>query len=230
MVTRATHLELVSTYDTSSFLAAFRRFTAHRGFCSELYSEQGTTFIGADAELRGMFKAGSIFLSEVNQALSLHSGTVWKFNPPGSPHFEGIWEACIKSVKFHLKRVIGEAMLTYEELSILLTQIEAILNSRPLIPLSDDPNDDLVLTPAHFLIGEPTLLLTEPSLLNEKISPLERRKLITRMTQSFWKIWSREYLQHLQKRFKWQQAKDNLQSGDVVLIKNENMTPTYWQG
>ena len=65
-------------------------------------------------------------------------------------------------------------------------------------------------------------------MLNDKIPPLERWKLISKMTQSFWKIWSREYLQHLQKRGKWQQSKDNLKTGDVVLIKSENMAPTYW--
>ena len=154
MVTKATHLELVSSYDTASFIAAFKRFTARRRFCAELYSDQGTTFVGADSELRRMFKSGSSFFTEINQALSIHTGTIWKFNPPGSPHFGGLWEACVKSVKFHLKRVIGEAILTFEELSTMLTQIEAILNSRPLIPLNDDPDDKLVLTPAHFLIGE----------------------------------------------------------------------------
>ena len=64
----------------------------------------------------------------------------------------------------------------------MLAQIEAILNSRPLIPLSDDPNDNLVLTPAHFIIGESTLLLTEPSLLYDKMLSLERGKLISKMT------------------------------------------------
>ena len=228
MVTKATHLELVSSYDTASFLAAFKRFTARRGYCQELYSDQGTTFIGADAELRRMFKSGSKFLNDINQSLSIHTGTTWKFNPPGAPHFGGLWEACVKSVKFHLKRVVGDALLTYEEFSTLLTQIEAILNSRPLLPLTDDPNDVSVLTPAHFLIGEPTLLLTEPVLLDEKISLLDRWKSISHMTQSFWKVWSREYLQNLQKRGKWQRAQTNVKPGDIVLLKNENMAPTNW--
>lgn len=65
----------------------------------------------------------------------------------------GIWEAAVKSAKFHLKRIAAEASLKYDELSTLLTQIEAILNSRPHTPLSNDPNDLNVLTPAHFIIG-----------------------------------------------------------------------------
>ena len=211
MATKATHLERVSAYETASFLAAFKRFTASRGLCSELYSDQGTTFVGANSKLRRMCKSGSALFSEINQALSTHTGTIWKFNPPGSPHFGGLWEACIKSVKFHLKRVISEAILTFEEFTTMLAQIEAILNSRPLIPLSDDPNDHLILTPAHFLIDEPTFLLTEPLLVHEKIPPLEHWKLISKMTQSFWKVWSREYLQYLQKRCKWQQSSNNIQ-------------------
>ncbi|XP_024886568.1 uncharacterized protein LOC112464032, partial [Temnothorax curvispinosus] len=67
--------------------------------------------------------------------------TRWEFNPSGASHMGGKWEAVVKSVKFHLRRTIGETVLTTEELTTLLTQIEAILNSRPLEPLSDDPED-----------------------------------------------------------------------------------------
>ena len=79
--------------------------------------------------------------------------------------------------------------------AVLLIQIKALLHSRPLILLDYDPHDSLVLRPAHFLIGEPTHLLTEPDLTDEKIPPLESWKLITKMTQKFWQTWSREYLQ-----------------------------------
>ena len=74
-------------------------------------------------------------------ALLAEDGTQWHFNPPAAPHMGGKWEAVVKSLKFHLKRTIGDALLTYEESVTLLTQIEAILNSRPLEPLSDDPDD-----------------------------------------------------------------------------------------
>ncbi|XP_077270149.1 uncharacterized protein LOC143901598 [Temnothorax americanus] len=76
--------------------------------------------------------------------------TRWEFNPPGAPHMGGKWEAVVKSVKFHLRRTIGETLLTTEELTTLLTQIEAILNSRPLEPLSDDPEDLIQQRVQHF--------------------------------------------------------------------------------
>ncbi|GFX22888.1 integrase catalytic domain-containing protein [Trichonephila clavipes] len=80
----------------------------------------------------------------------------WHFSPPVSPHFGGLWEAGVKSIKYHLKRVIGNTNLTFEEFSTLLTQVEAILNSRPLVSLDcdNDPDSLNILTPSHFLIGE----------------------------------------------------------------------------
>lgn len=75
-------------------------------------------------------------------------------------------EAGVKSVKYHLRRTIGELTLSFEEFTTLLIQIEAILNSRPMEPLSDDPEDLSVLTPGHFLIGESLTTIPEPSLLD----------------------------------------------------------------
>lgn len=78
----------------------------------------------------------------------------WHFIPARSPHYEGLWEAAIRALKLHMKRILGEACLTVTEMTTVLTQIEAMLNSRPLTPLSEDPNDLRTLTPGHFLIEE----------------------------------------------------------------------------
>ena len=77
----------------------------------------------------------------------------WLFIPPGSPNFGGLWEAAVKSAKGHMKKVVGKAVLTFEELCRLCCDIEAMLNSRPLIPISDDPNDLGAVTPFWFLTG-----------------------------------------------------------------------------
>lgn len=100
------------------------------------------------------------------------TGTEWRFNPPAASHFDGKWEAAVKSVKFHLRCLIGDSQLTYEEFSTLLIQIEAILNFRPLCPLSDDPADLEVLTPAHFLIECSLSMIPEPSLEEESSARL----------------------------------------------------------
>lgn len=77
-------------------------------------------------------------------------GMDWKFISPRSPHFGGLWEAAIKSMKNLLYRVLGKARLTFEELNTVLTRVESCLNSRPITPMSSDPSDRSYLTPGYF--------------------------------------------------------------------------------
>lgn len=121
----------------------------------------------------------------------------WRFNPPSAPHFGGIWEAGVKSLKTHIYRVVGLQILTYEEFLTILTQIESMLNSRPLTPLSPDPNDLRPLTPSHFLLLEAPISLPEDDLTNVAHSRLSRWQLIQQMVQHIWKRWSSEYLHTL---------------------------------
>lgn len=136
MATKAIHLELVSDLTSDAFLAAFRRFVSRRGFCSNVYSDNGTNFQGARRCLNEMHKLViSEAYNEVIAASLAKDNVTWHFIPPSSPHFGGLWEAGVKSVKFHLRRVIGATILTFEEMYTVLTQIEAVLNSRPLCVL-----------------------------------------------------------------------------------------------
>lgn len=155
-------------------------------------------------------------------------GVNWHFNPPSAPHFGGLWEAGVKSTKNHLKRAIGLSCLTYEELSTLLIQIEAILNSRPLCALTNDTEDLSAISPGHFLIGKEIIATPEPSYLNIKDHCLDRWKRIQQLQQSFWKKWHTEYLQQLQSRTKWMVSTNNLKINDMVLVKEDNMPPLKW--
>lgn len=119
-------------------------------------------------------------------SLLANNGTEWQFNPLSAPHFGGKSEAGVKSMKFHLKRVIADTLLTFEEMSTLLTQIEAVLNSRPLCPLTDDPDDVSALTPRHFIMGCASTVIPEPSLENEKTSRLSRWQLLRQLLDSLW--------------------------------------------
>lgn len=147
----------------------------------------------------------------------------WHLNAPSWPSAGGLWESAVKSFKFHLKRVIGEQKLTFEEFTTLLTQIEGCLNSRPLCPLTEDPQDLNYLTPAHFLTGGPTLNLIE----TEK-DHRTRWHLTQKILQDLWDRWRSEYLIQLAARSKWRQPQRNLQLNDVVLIHDENLPPGKW--
>ncbi|GFW22816.1 integrase catalytic domain-containing protein [Trichonephila clavipes] len=150
------------------------------------------------------------------------------FNPPSAPHFGGIWEATVKSFKFHLNRVVGVTSLTFEELSTLSSQIEACLNSRPLCVLSSSPDEPCVLTPGHFLIGKALTAIPQPTVPNN-LRRCDRWRLLTRMIQHFWNRWSSEYLTLLQSRSKWLIVQKNLDIGDLVLIKHDNSPPLQWK-
>ncbi|XP_046598464.1 uncharacterized protein LOC124294924 isoform X2 [Neodiprion lecontei] len=225
--TSAIHLELVTDYSTGAFIAAYRRFASRRGVCHTIYSDCGTNFVGADATLRAEFASGSKSLGELSHLLAT-DGTTWKFNPPGAPHFGGKWEAAVKSIKFHLTRTIGEHLMTYEQLTTVLTQIEAVVNSRPLAPLSEDPADLEPLTPGHFLIGEPLTAVPEPSLPSTTESTLTGYKLLQQLLQQFWRRWSNEVLQRHQGISKWHRASNDIKVGSLVLLTDERFPPTKW--
>ncbi|XP_018311117.1 uncharacterized protein [Mycetomoellerius zeteki] len=158
--TKAVHLELVSELTTEAFLTALRRFVARRGICKQILSDNGTNYMGAERHLREVYE----FLQKERDTITQHLASQriqWQFMPPKSPNFGGLWEAAVKVVKKHFYRVTQNQILTFEEFYSILTEIEAIMNSRPLCPMSEDPQDLTVLTPAHFLIGDSLILPAE---------------------------------------------------------------------
>ncbi|XP_011858095.1 PREDICTED: uncharacterized protein LOC105555679 [Vollenhovia emeryi] len=225
--TRAIHLELVSDYSASAFLGAFTRFTSRRGLPQTVYSDNGTTFVGAEKELTIAYRAALRDASFQHQTASDHIS--WHFIPPSAPHFGGIWEAGVRSMKHHLRRVLGSHTLTFEELTTLLCKIEACLNSRPLAPLSDSVDDYQVLTPGHFLIGSSLITPPEPSVLHLSENRLSRWQLVRHLTERFWSLWTNDYINTLQQRRKWRKAENPLPVGRLVLLRNPNLPPCKWE-
>ncbi|XP_045463807.1 uncharacterized protein LOC123673366 [Harmonia axyridis] len=223
---KAIHLEVVSDLTSECFLAALRRFFARRGKSATLFSDNGTTFVGANNEIKNFFKHNSEIIA--NNLTS--DGICWNFIPAKAPHFGGIWEAGVKSVKHHLYRVMGDSKLTYEEFSTVLCQIESCLNSRPLYPLSNDPNDTLPLTPAHFLIGGSLNTIPDHNLLDTKMNRLSRFQRCQQILQHFWTKWKNEYISSLQQRTKWKErCNDLLKIGVLVLCKEDGLPPLKWR-
>lgn len=228
--TKALHLELVSDLTSDAFIAALKRLISRRGRPERMCSDNATTFIGAQRQIKEFYD----FLNmESVQASIEHflrdQQTTWSFIPPNTPHHDGLWEAAVKSVKFHLTRIVGTANLTFEEMQTVLCEIEAILNSRPLIPLSSDPNDLNYLSPGHFLVGSPLNSFPTPNLENVNTNTLIRWQMIEQMRQHFWRRWSMEYLNSLQERHKWKTSKgQQLEPGQMVLIKQPGVPPMQW--
>ncbi|KAL4111865.1 hypothetical protein QTP88_015742 [Uroleucon formosanum] len=229
--TKAIHIELVSDLTTKAFLQTLNRFFDRRGRCAVMYSDNATNFVGARRQLRDVY---NLFQSDQHQnavcgALA-EKGVEWKLIPPRSPNFGGLWEAAVKSMKNLLFKVLGESRLTYEEMSTVLTRVEACRNSRPIISLSSDPSDLSYLTPGHFLIGDAITSVPERDETTTAVTPLERWRRVTQYSQLLWKRWSTEYLSQLQDRTKWTQSKGpNLKVGSVVLIRDTNLPPLQWR-
>ncbi|XP_076383911.1 uncharacterized protein LOC143261227 [Megalopta genalis] len=227
--TRAVHLELVSDLTSEAFIAALQRFIGRRGLCANLYSDNGSNFKGAANELREL---RDLLRSDDHRervvTFLAKRAINWHFIPPQAPHFGGLWEAAVKSFKHHFKRVVGVELFTFENLNNLIINIEAILNSRPLTPISSDPTDLLTLTPGHFLIGDALTSLRERDLGDTNPNRLSVWQRIQQLKQQFWKRWSREYLNELTSRNKWTREQHPITEGTLVLLREDNVPSMQW--
>ncbi|XP_067644906.1 uncharacterized protein [Eurosta solidaginis] len=224
--TKAVWMELVKDLSTSAFLDALKRLVATRGTPSCIWCDNATNFVGDNNELKDLRR---LFLNERHHkdvyAHCLNNGIDWRFILPRSPHFGGLWEAAVKMTKQHLYRTIGSALLGFDELRTLVCEISAVIKSRPLVPISENPDDLDVLTPGHFLIGGPFTALPVPDLTPLNHNRLDSWQRVTYLQQIFWKKWSEEYLSLLQQRAKWRTPHTNIQINDIVCIKDENFPP-----
>jgi hypothetical protein len=227
--TKTVHIEVVTSLSSPACIAALRRFAARRGTPTAMYSDNGTNFVGARKEIMQL-KAQ---LDTTFPKFAHERDIMWSMIPPGSPHFGGLWEAAVKSAKLHLKKVVGKSILTFEEMQTLMCDVEAIMNSRPLVQASTDANDLVALTPNMLLTGKnfisfplaPPKALSSADMTNRSH---KRWMHVNNLASNFWKRWSAEYLTALQTREKWAEEKDNLIPGDLVLVADENYHPLLW--
>ena len=139
--------------------------------------------MGCTQELKELFDFLNYNFGNINQDLSFQE-IQWYFTPPTGPTFGGIWEAGVKSVKYHLKRVLRNSSATYEELFRLLCQIECCLNSRPLCIKFDGEEDPL--SPGHFLILRPMVSIPDENLMDVNVNRLTRWQYMQHHLQQFW--------------------------------------------
>lgn len=233
MASRAIHIETANSLETDAFINALRRFQAERGPVRQLRSDCGTNFIGAHRELKGGLK-------EMNEdkirARLLEDNCEWisfKFNPPSASHMGGSWERQIRTVRNILASMLEESgrQLDDESFRTLMKEIQAIVNSRPLA-LNDMSSTDSPqpLTPNHLLTMKTKVLMPPPGIfLREDLYLRKRWRRVQHLANLFWERWRKEFLQGLQLRKKWTKPQRNLQKGDIVMLKDENVPRNSWR-
>ena len=225
LATRAVHLECAFSLDVDSFLLAFTRFINRRSSPEEMWSDNGSNFVGASRELRESVRDWnrSVFQSDMARR-----GVKWRFNPPAACHHGGVWERLVRSVKRVLSAITkSSASMTDETFITFLTEVERILNGRPLTSVSSDPRDLEALTPNHLLCGVADSSMPLGKFLNADGYRRAWRK-ASLLADQFWSRWLREYVPTLQLRQKWLKPKRNLQVGDMVLVADESTTRDKW--
>ena len=171
---------------------------------------------------RFSFATSAFLYLKVPNAAS--DGIRWNWNPPLGSHFGGVFESLVKVAKKTLRAVVGNAGLTNDELQTAIKEVEALMNSRPLTYEGADPQDEPVLTPNNFLVGQ-----LGGQLAPQVTDPRNRWRLIQKLVKVFWKRWREEFLSTLNTRKKWIQAKDNLKVRDVVLVVDQNAPHSQWR-
>ena len=228
MATRAVHIEVLESMDTSSFINALRRFFALRGPAKLLRSDCGTNFIGACREL-GINSSGR--QKESLDRFLADQGCEWHFNPPHASHMGGSWERMIGIARRILDAMLlqlGPAKLSHEVLSTLMAEVTAIMNARPLCAVSSDPDQPLILAPATLLTQKIGAPLDAPCESDDKDLFRSQWRRVQRLADMFWGRWRREYINSLQARTRWTTEKPNLREGKVVLLKDAQAKRNDW--
>ena len=234
LVVRAVHLELVEDMTTESFLMCLRRFIARRGKPVEIISDNAATFLLAKRILNVVFTAtgpNEEILSYCSQ-----ERIEWKTIVHLAPWMGGFYERMVGVVKSAMRKTISKQKLTYAQLETIICEVEAVVNSRPLVYVSDDLESNFILTPNHFLAlnpsnGTPSTLAKlnvidgEPKSTAKKL--LQTWKKGINILTEYWKVWQSEYLLSLRERYQSQlkaarvQADQPPRVGEPVLIKDD---------
>ncbi|XP_013421679.1 uncharacterized protein LOC106181750 isoform X2 [Lingula anatina] len=227
LFTRAVHIELVESMSSDAFINAMRRFVAIRGPVTEFRSDRGTNFVGAleDVQAQGIFVEGG----PVQEYLIKHK-IIWRFNPPHASHMGGIWERMIGITRRILDGMFLNRCqkLTHDVLCTLMHEVSAIINSRPIGPISTDPDYPEVITPAMLLTQKTEGLPALTDSVNLRDIYRSQWKHVQVLANTFWKRWRQSYLQNLQSRSKWQIKQPDLKEGDIVLLRDINCSRNEW--
>ena len=227
---RAIHVETANSLDSSAFINPLRRFISIRGPLQTLRSDCGTNFVGVQWELAEALQ--EMDHDAVNEHL-LANQCNYIMNPPSASHMGGVREAQIRSVRRIFDSLLTSCghQLDDDMLRTLLCESAAIVNCPPLTTDSIyDPTSLNPLSPQRLLTMKSSIILPPPGKFDKADMYCKRRwRRVQHLTNEFWHSWKREYLYTLQQRQKWSKPKRNLQVGDVVIVKNDNVIRSQWR-
>ena len=208
---RAVHLDLASDSSGEECVEVLKRFISRLGAPDIIRSDNGKNFI-----------------SEEVQNFATSKNIDWKFNLEAAPWQGGFWERLVGSVKRPLRKVLGKATLRYNEMLTVLSEIEVILNNRPLTYLYVDEVEE-PLTPNHLIFGHSLNLSAERIPQTDDMD--KRFRFVNTLLEHFWKCWSSEYLQELREHWKNSSSKSKryIQENDVVLIFEDKRPRSQWR-
>ena len=224
--THCCHLEMATSLETDAFLNALTRMVARRGWPKLILSDNGSNYVGAAREIKELVDCME---QDKIQRLTSNQGIEWQFNPPEAPHFGGVFERMIKSAKRAIYAVLKDTDVNDEELQTVFTGAESLLNSRPLTTVTRDVNDEPVLTPNHFLIGQMGGELAPDTVDTTAVSVRRRWRRVQELIRRVWSHWMREYLPSIGSRQKWFQPLKNLTLADVVLVIDPDAPRRDWK-
>ncbi|GFS61792.1 integrase catalytic domain-containing protein [Trichonephila clavipes] len=211
---------IVSSLSTDASLLSFRRFVVRRGIPRIIYSDNGTNFRGAYNKLI------DIDWNEVSRYAEIQRIT-WKFIPPTAAWWGGFWERLVITVKELLKRTLGKAIFTYEELLTILCECEKFVNSRPLTYLSEDMQDLTPITPASFLFEIPTAEIKDLDF-QDANHFRKRLRFRAKVIKELKKRFRNDYLGQLIQQQEQHPQSSNIQVGDIVLIGDDWKKILQW--
>ena len=210
------HLDITEDYSTNSFLETLKRFTSEHGVPGTFITDRGSQLTAAQKEIMPDW-------SEIEKRISTSK---WIFSPTAAHHFNGQAEAFVQKTKRSLATILGQQVLTFGGLSTVFRQVKNIINSRPLgaKSSSDDASNVTPLTPNHLLLaGRSNIEIPQVEPMKE--SKLNKRYCyIQRLIEEWWRKWYSSVFYTLLPSYRWSIQQRNIQAGDLVLVKLENVS------
>ena len=235
LVVRAIHLECVYDLSAATFLDCLRRFVARRGVPEYVVSDNAPNFHLTQNTLDLAWSQATT--DSAVQSYCASVGIDWKFIPAHAPWQGGAYERMVGLVKRCLRKSLARQVIARSPMETLVTEIKAVVNSRPLTYVYADQPSGQPLTPANFLLSRSAVSLPTtsaddhdsdseylPGVPSSAEQLLQIWKKGQKLLDHFWTIWQREYLLSLRERrpssaTNGHAATASLPSvGDVVLL------------